>query len=120
MADRKPEPNVLVDDPWADHRKALIDALDSENPKFKHSYQRFDVSERELKMKHQEAVREDGEILECPTGGDIVVRTPVEVWKKAKVLRNERSAQVVESANPDADLRRTRKPVEPKKQRKNR
>jgi len=115
MADRKPEPDVLVDDPWADHRKMLVDDLNKENPKFRHSYQRFDVSARELKLKHQEVVKdEDGEPLESPVGGDLVVRTPIEVWRKSKDLRNERSARVVESANPDADLRRTRNPVKPK------
>lgn len=92
--DRKPAPEVRVFDPFVDERSAIIKERQAEDPESVYSWQRGDITARELQRLGQEVVK-DGE-QSIDHGGDVLVKVSRDFYKKQRTVHSQRSYQMTE------------------------
>ena len=114
--ERKPAPEIDVNDPFFDERSYVAKTNERTNPGWKYHYQRFNVTDHELRVKGAEVVKDSDGKPVAVTGGDILCRTPNEVWAKRKERSNAQSLKLAQKDAADGqDVEKVAAPKQPKK-----
>lgn len=92
--ERKPAPDVRVLDPFLDERASILAEKQSEDPDFVYSWQRGDITQRELTRSGQIVVKNGDDVVDH--NGDVLVKQPKELYKKNRELQNQRSYKTTE------------------------
>jgi hypothetical protein len=92
--ERKPSPDVRVIDPFLDERHSILQDKQSEDPDYVYSWQRGDITARELTRSGQMIVKDGDAPLDH--NGDILVKQPKDVYKKNRELQSQRSYKTTE------------------------
>jgi hypothetical protein len=99
---RKPAPPISVIDPFVDDRASILNEIAEKDKGFVYSWQRAGVGSERLIRLGQEVVKDsEGKVVTHGVGGDVLVKTPRELFKARREVESKRSYSIVSNLVKD-------------------